>query len=103
MAWRVGHLGRSNLAGFTERRFGGPQPPSLAATVDEVPDFLTACYGPWRQGIGRLDEAQWATPLGPTFGPHAGSSTLDLAFHVFDELVHHGAEVALLRDLYWSR
>ncbi len=23
----------------------------------------------------------------------------DLAMHVFDELVHHGAEVSLLRDL----
>jgi hypothetical protein len=27
-------------------------------------------------------------------------TAFDLALHVFDEVVHHGAEVGLLRDLY---
>jgi hypothetical protein len=28
---------------------------------------------------------------------------VDLALHVFDEIVHHGAEVGVLRDLYLRR
>ena len=36
-------------------------------------------------------------------GPYAESSTVDLALHVLDEVVHHGAEVGLLRDLYAHR
>ena len=45
----------------------------------------------------------WAAPLGPSWGPYAESSTVDLALHVLDEVVHHGAEVGLLRDLYSHR
>jgi hypothetical protein len=33
-------------------------------------------------------------------GPYAESNTVDLALHVLDEVVHHGAEIGLLRDLY---
>jgi len=39
-------------------------------------------------------------PLGPGWGPYATSTTFDLGLHVFDEVVHHAAEVGLLRDLY---
>ena len=36
-------------------------------------------------------------------GPYAESSKADLALHVLDEVIHHGAEVGLLRDLYAKR
>jgi hypothetical protein len=45
--------------------------------------------------VGR---AAWAI-----VGPYAESNTVDLALHVLDEVVHHGAEVGLLRDLYSHR
>ena len=38
-------------------------------------------------------------PLGADWSPNADSNTLDLAPHVLDEVVHHAAEVGLLRDL----
>ncbi len=41
-----------------------------------------------------------AAELGPAFGPWAESNKADSLLHVVDELIHHGAEVALLRDLY---
>ena len=31
---------------------------------------------------------------------YAESSTVDLALHVLDEVMHYSAEVGLLRDLY---
>ncbi len=36
-------------------------------------------------------------------GPYAQANTVDLALHVLDEVIHHGAEIALLRDLYSHR
>ena len=39
-------------------------------------------------------------PLGPSWGDAAERTRLDLALHAERELVHHGAEIALLRDLY---
>ena len=41
--------------------------------------------------------------LGQPGGPYAEASTVDLALHVLDEVIHHGAEAALLRDLYSHR
>jgi hypothetical protein len=52
---------------------------------------------------GRLlavPEAEWIQPIGEAFGPFAASDTADLALHVLDELVHHAAEVGVLRDLW---
>jgi hypothetical protein len=40
------------------------------------------------------------TTLGPAWGPFAESTHADLVVHAHDELAHHGAEIALLRDLY---
>ena len=33
-------------------------------------------------------------------GPFAGEPIVALIMHILDEVVHHAAEVALLRDLY---
>lgn len=36
-------------------------------------------------------------------GLYAESDTVDLVLHALDEVIHHGAEVGLLRDLYANR
>jgi hypothetical protein len=107
IAWRIGHLGGLALGGFTARRFGAG-----TFTLDEMQfpgraadaiAFLDANYRRWRDGMVELDDAQWWSTLGPGWGPYAESSTADLALHVLDEVVHHGAEIGLLRDLYLHR
>jgi hypothetical protein len=107
IAWRLGHLGGMALGGFANRRFGDGTltteqidfPPQTAA----VPGFLDEHYQAWRTGIAALSPAEWAAPLGPSWGPYAQDNTVDLALHVLDEVIHHGAETALLRDLYAHR
>ena len=59
--------------------------------------------GAQRAATAGLDDEQWHRPLGPDWGPYAEDSTLELVLHVLDEMVHHGAEVSLLRDLYVYR
>jgi hypothetical protein len=41
-----------------------------------------------------------ARPCGPAEGPWASASMAELVFHINREMLHHGAEIALLRDLY---
>ncbi len=107
IAWRIGHVAGLGLASFTDRLFGAgtlsPDALDYPATVDQLPAFLTQHYQAWRAGLASLDEDGWRRPLGPAWGPYAKSSTMDLALHVFDEVVHHGGEVGLLRDLYQHR
>jgi hypothetical protein len=38
--------------------------------------------------------------IGDVGGPYADGTRLSWVLHVLDEVVHHGAEIALLRDLY---
>jgi hypothetical protein len=107
IAWRVGHVGGLALGGFAARRFAGTE---LALADIEFPGratdvlpFLERNYASWRDGMVALDDAAWWSPLGPSWGTYGDASTVDLAFHAFDELVHHGAEIGLLRDLYRHR
>jgi hypothetical protein len=107
IAWLLGHLGGMAVGGFADRLFGAGTltvaqldfPPGAAA----VPGFLDEHYRNWRAGLAGLSPAEWASPLGPAWGPYAESNTVDLALHVLDEVTHHGAEVGLLRDLYAHR
>jgi hypothetical protein len=107
IAWRLGHLGGMAVGGFADRRFGDGkltvEQLDFPASAAAVPGFLDAHYQSWRAGLAGLSAGQWAAPLGPAWGPYAAANTLDLALHVLDEVVHHGAEVGLLRDLYASR
>jgi hypothetical protein len=107
IAWRIGHVGGLALGGFAARRFGAGARdvgdirfPGRAA---DAIAFLDDNYAQWRDGMVQLTDAEWWSTLGPTWGPYADSSTADLALHVLDELVHHGAEIGLLRDLYLHR
>ena len=47
-----------------------------------------------------LTDADLARPCGPAEGPYAELPMLALVLHINRELIHHGAELALLRDLY---
>ena len=104
IAWRTWHLGAETVAGHSGRLFGtaplalrprqwpGSAERALAA-LDLAWARFVACYR-------ALDDEAAARPLGEAFGPYAESTVADLLLHVGDEVIHHGAEVALLRDLY---
>ena len=49
------------------------------------------------------DTDDLAEPCGPAEGPFAEYSRAELVLHINRELIHHGAEIALLRDLYAHR
>jgi hypothetical protein len=103
--WRIAHIAEA-LVTFADRLFPDRDPgspPPVPGDAGDVPAFLDASYRRWRSGLAELTEEQLGTVLGAAWGPYATSTATDVALHVFDELVHHGAEVALLRDLYARR
>jgi len=104
IAWRLWHIGSMCLAGFTARGLGDwPLPVTGREWYGDPAAALAATEQAWqafRAGLVNLGEDGLWRQLGPDWGPYATDTWTTLALHVMDEIVHHGAEIALLRDLY---
>jgi hypothetical protein len=104
IAWRLAHVIVGCLAERTGNHFGGGSTDyarwTYAATAEEALAQLDAAYAAWSAGVARLGEEGLAHPCGPTEGPFADAPLADLVLHINRELIHHGAEICLLRDLY---
>ncbi len=107
IAWRLAHVTRSCLAQRTASHFGGqpaePETWVFATTADEALTQLDSAYDAWAAGVKSLDEEGLARPCGPAEGPFAEYPLADLVLHINREMIHHGAEICLLRDLYVRR
>ncbi|MBB3663778.1 MULTISPECIES: DinB family protein [Prauserella salsuginis group] len=104
IAWRLGHVIVGVLAMRNAAHFGRT-PTDYAAfeyaeTAEGALAQLDAEYATWVGGVEALGDEGLAQPCGPAEGPFAGSSMARLVLHIHRELIHHLAEVALLRDLY---
>jgi hypothetical protein len=104
IAWRLNHLTAVVLGRRVGWHFGGA--PLNPATWDYPGDAATArarfdaVYAAWAAGVRGLDAATLARPAGPAEGLYGDRSMATIVLHVNREAIHHGAEIALLRDLY---
>lgn len=104
IAWRMAHIIIGVFAARTHSHFGGP--PADYQTWDYATDADTAlrqlddAYAGWITGVRGLDEADLAKPCGPAEGPYADEPMITLVLHINREAIHHGAEIACIRDLY---
>ena len=107
IAWRLWHIAVDALDSYSERLVGatGARVSGTVWYVDPAPAIAdaNAAWACFRDGVAALDEAQWWSELGDAWGPFGRHSTFDLVLHALHEVTHHGAEVALLRDLYRVR
>jgi hypothetical protein len=98
---------RSCLAVRTASHFGGSPADYdtwvYAATADEALAQLDAAYDAWSAGVDALGDEGLERPCGPAEGYFADAPLADLVLHINRELIHHGAEICLLRDLYARR
>lgn len=104
IAWRLAHVVVGVLAVRNAAHFGGP-PASYetwryAATADEALAQLDEQYAAWVAGVTSLGEAGLERPAGEAEGPYAEASMATLVAHIHREVIHHLAEVCLLRDLW---
>ena len=115
IAWRMWHVGASPNA---------PWPPAGAtdgrAFVEAYmnPSRASEALGDarFRRGappeeLGRVrasgfcsfNDDELDAPLGPAAGLYADAPLVGLLLHIVDEMIHHGAEIGVLRDLYAHR
>jgi hypothetical protein len=104
IAWRLGHVVVGVLAMRNASHFGGP-PASYesweyAGTAAGALAQLDDEYARWSKGVAELGDDGLARPCGPAEGPYAELPMAALVLHIHREMIHHGAEIALLRDLY---
>jgi len=99
IAWRLWHLASSCFADYTNRFSGAEyQGVNTAWTMNpaEAVQLFETNWALFRAELVSFDD--WFSELGDNFGPWHRHCVADFAMHASNELVHHGAEIALLRD-----
>ena len=117
IAWRLCHIAVGCFAGRGTRYFPEHMERRWTAALWDGPfdfpmdaagalDFLDAAWRGWRAGLeAGGEEALWR-PLGDAEGDlgfmqlGATDPFIGLVLHVHREVIHHGAEILLLRDLH---
>jgi DinB superfamily len=104
IAWRMAHVIVGVFAMRNHSHFGGPpadyQSWSYATDAATALAQLDGAYEKWIAGVRGLDADGLAAPCGPAEGPYAEYPMATLVLHINREAIHHGAEIACLRDLY---
>lgn len=106
IAWRMGHLVLA-LGRRAATHFGTDEvhPHLVDWPLDAAGGvaLLDEAYARWSDGVAGLDEAALLAPCGPAEGAFADEPMAGLVLHLNREVVHHLAEIALLRDLWRDR
>ncbi len=107
IAWRLGHIIVGVLGARNASHFGAPavdyESFDYAGSADEALAQVDAQYAAWLAGVRSLGEDGLTRPCGPAEGPFAELPMAALVLHINREVIHHGAEIAMLRDLYANR
>jgi DinB superfamily len=104
IAWRLAHVIVGVFAMRNHSHFGGPladyQTWNYAIDAKTALQQLDDVYAKWIAGVrGMSDDDLWR-PCGPAEGPYADHPFVALVLHINREVIHHGAEIACIRDLY---
>ncbi len=107
IAWRLGHIITGCLGERSAWHFGSPPADpktyEYAGTAGQALAQLDEVYASWSNGVRGLGLEGLSRPCGPAEGPYAEYPLASLVQHINREVIHHGAEIALLRDLYRAR
>ena len=104
IAWLLGHIIAAVLGERTAWHFAGPPTDyrtfPYAGTAKEALAQLDTAYANWLTGLKSLGPEGLSRPCGPTEGPYADRPLAELVLHTNREVIHHGAAISQLRDLY---
>ena len=119
IAWRLFHIAVGCFAERSTRYFPRHVSKPWTQKVWEGPfdfpldaagavGFLETAWREWRAGLDAIGEEGLWRPLGDAEGDISemqlgtGDPFIGLVLHIHREVIHHGAEILLLRDLYRS-
>jgi hypothetical protein len=104
IAWRMAHVIVGVFAMRNHHHFGEPPADyrswNYATDTATALDQLDETYTAWISGVRALSSADLERPCGPAEGRYANHSISELVLPTNREAIHHGAEIACLRDLY---
>ena len=107
IAWRMAHIAVGVFGMRASNHFGDGaleyRTADYPGTAADGIAYLEDSYATWLAGVSKLDDDGLAKPVGPAEGPFADRPYAELVLHLNREAIHHGAEIALLRDLYRAR
>jgi hypothetical protein len=102
IAWRLGHILVGVLGVRNASYFRGPpisyDSYAYPGTAQDALAELGIQVDRWLTGVRGLDDEQLTTACGEP--GHETDPMVALVLHINREMFHHGAEIALLRDLY---
>jgi hypothetical protein len=111
IAWRLahiaGHRSTGNGAGDRHLRAWLGLAPADLTYGDDLPVVAAAAITTVEQAAAEMHEIleemsaeDLSEKIGPVGGMYADYSRTSYVLHILDEVIHHSAEIALLRDLY---
>jgi hypothetical protein len=106
IAWRMAHLAFSLSAHPVATVAFGPDWPAPelaepAGAAGEAIARLDRAYAHWHRAVASLTDTDLTRRLGPDARRYADSTVLDIVLHVHAEALQRGADLCLLRDMYW--
>lgn len=113
IGWRMHHItlcihirsstffGDGSLPGVD--MFDPRHQPAVMGTADAAVTQLAQAHRTWRDQVRGMSDETLLEPLGPLGAFFADDPMAALALHVNREVMHHGGETGLLRDLYATR
>ncbi len=108
IAWRLDHIDfaverNSTWLGLEwDNRFD-TRATGVPSTAAGALERLDERYAYWWATLNTLDDRLLWEPVGEIGGPYAQQSRYGFVGHVLDEVIHHGAEIAMLRDFHRVR
>jgi hypothetical protein len=111
LAWRIVHVATA-MSTRSSTFFGSMSsdnsdmydvrhwPAELPGSAASGLRFLSQEYRKWHDAIAGLDASSLEGPLGPRGAHFAEDPLAALIVHINREVMHHGGEICLLRDLY---
>ncbi|MET9022829.1 ankyrin repeat domain-containing protein [Actinopolymorpha sp. NPDC004070] len=104
LAWRIAHiaglLGEDRTATWLGLPVGADQEPAPQGTAAAAIAAIERAHAIWRRRLAAVTDEALARPMGEIAGPFAESDGAAFVLHILDELIHHGAEIGVVRDLY---
>ena len=99
IAWRLWHIAVDCFDDYT-RRFAGDFSPATATWTLDPDEAIALTRTNWQRYRALIAGKDWWSELGDDWEYWSQSSVADMAMHASNEMVHHAAEIGLLRDLY---
>jgi hypothetical protein len=105
IAWRLCHLidvlaGERNATWIGAEPVGKMDKNGEPSTAHEAIELLEKAFDLFRRNVEAADAETLAQPMGGIAGYYAKDTRAAFVLHELDELIHHGSEIAAMRDMY---